>query len=122
MVRDILGSKEVLAGTYIPRDVYSHLGLTSVFEGVSRSVIIRQIIVDYLRDKDIDEMTDTLAKSVIESWANSRQKRKRTNALFMSYLEKTVRPQLERRHIDKEYVKIILDKAKELYAEDKEYA
>lgn len=114
MVDSFLSGNEILAGGHIPRSVSDHLSLAALSEGVSRANIIKMLIIKYLQDKPTNIMMETLASSAFETW--KRKRRKKTFAMFMSYLEKNVRPSLERRRVSEEHIVQILKKIGDLNA------
>lgn len=115
-------NKTTMFGAFLPRPVSEHLGLASVVDGRSRSAILRTLVVDYLKTTEIDDLVDTMARSIIESWENKRQKRKKTPEAFMSFLEREVRPSLRRRRVVDKYITQIFDRIGVLDATNKKHA
>lgn len=112
MSNSFFSSNSVMAGGYIPRPVSDHLSLLALHRGMSRANVIELLVVDYLSDKPIEDLINSLAHKIFESWRT--QKVRKTAVTFASYLDKEVKSRLRRRRIAEDHITKILKRVGDL--------
>jgi len=103
-----------LVGAYIPLQVSSYLSLYVLANGISKSIILRDLVDEWYRDKRVsapeDDLIEKVATGAINAWRAS--KTRVPNADFPSYQEVLTR-ELEKRGITSFYIEIILKKVQD---------
>ncbi len=112
--------EECLAGGYIPRQLADQLALLAMFHNTSRSEIIRTLITERVEnDKQVPDIIKALAKRLISSWEEMREKNRLRAPTFAEFC-RNAQSILDHKKISTVHSQMILIKAKEIY--DKNYS
>lgn len=101
--------KTVLAGGFIPASLASLFSLRSLYEELSKSKIIGDLLTEYLTSgPSVEDMCDKIAERILTSWLYLENFKDRS---WDEYLD-SERENLEKNVISKEHIAMIIGKAK----------
>ena len=110
--------KTVLAGGFIPQSLANLLSLRSLYEELSRSKIIGDLLNDYLLSgPTVENMCDKIAERLFNSWVYLESSK---DLPWEEYL-KNEKEHLEKNGVSKEHIDTILNKAKQKKKEKRKY-
>lgn len=93
------------AGLNLPKRIYTYLTLYALSNGVTRSVIVRELLEKWIAEKGEDDIINKLVEKLRIEWLAQRSIKKNTS--FHLY-EKELREWLMKKGIGEEYIKNII--------------
>ncbi len=102
--------KTALAGGFISQPLAALFSLRSLYEEVSKSKIVGDLVTEYLLSgPSVEEMCDKVADRILKAWLYLEKYRK---CPWEEYLE-SEKTDLEKNNISEEHIHIILEKVEQ---------